>query len=160
MRCHHLFLQSTSSPSASVYFGCFVQQLLPNRQGDPDYDPDAESPITDSFCQTGGSNEIIRIINFMPAEQRQLYVNQHTHVASFKNVCHDRGSSFVIVILTLMNDCGSWHALAHIFRMKNPVLICHITSFMQKLSPFVDSRYVTFQMRDIKLFDTTGRELR
>ena len=126
------------------FFGRFVQQLSPNRHGDPDYDPDAEILITDSFCQTGGSDEITRIINFTPAELRQLYVNQHTHVVSFKNVCHDTGSSFVIVILKIMNDGGSWHALAHIFRMKNPVLICLITGFMKKLRQFVDSAYVAF----------------
>ena len=112
---HHLFLRSTSAPSASVFFGCFVQQLLPYGQGDPDYDSDAESPITDSFCQTRGSDEIIRIINFTPADLCQLYVNQHTHVASFKNMCHYSGSSILIVILTLMNNGGSWHALAYIF---------------------------------------------
>ena len=144
MHYHHLFLQSTSSPSASVCFECFVQQLLPSRQGDPDYDPDAEIPITHYFCQTGGSDEIICIINLTSADLGQLYVNQHTHVASFKNVCRDRGSSFVIITLTLMNDCESWHALAQIFHMKNPVLICLITGFIQKICPLANRCYVVF----------------
>ena len=59
----------------------FVQQLSPNRHGDPDYDPDAEIPITDPSCQTVGSDKIIRMTKFAPAELRQLYVNQHTYAA-------------------------------------------------------------------------------
>ena len=46
--------------------------------------------------------------------------------------------------LAVMKYAGPCHALGYIFQVKNPVLICLISGFTQKLSVFVDRRSVTF----------------
>ncbi len=119
-----------------------------SREQPSDDDVDTESPIMDAFYNSGGSEGIMKMINFTPAEFRRLCSMMRNHIIKTWNVVRGQRSTYkpmdvLFMTLTVLKYGGSWDQLAHMFNIKSPTFMRLITNFMTKIEGFAVERLVT-----------------
>ncbi len=83
------------------------------REVDSDEEADAESPIFDSFYNSFGSEAIVKMIHFTPAEFRKLYDILFAIIFTNWNTGRGKKSNFkpadvLFMTLVVMKHKGSW----------------------------------------------------
>ena len=118
------------------------------REQESDTEADEESPIFNSFYNSGGSESIMKMTNFTPNEFRTFYGTLQSHIMTKWNVGRGKRSQYkpmdvFFMSLVTMKYGGSWDQLGNLFRIKGPTYMKLIVGFLEKLRDFMVERFVT-----------------
>ncbi len=96
---------------------------------------DAESPIVDSFYNSGRSEAVVKMINFPPTEFRKLYDILHGIIVANWNSGRGRKVTFkpidvLFMTLVVMKHKTSWDHHANCFSIDPTTLMLLITGFV------------------------------
>lgn len=104
-----------------------------------DEDEDSNHPIFDFFLNAGGSESIVKLINFSPAEFRRIYVALETHISANWNIGRGRKFSHLpmdvlFIMLSILKHGGTWDFQTQMFRIKPPTFQRMIICFREMIS--------------------------
>lgn len=135
-----------------------------------DDEADAESPILDSFVESGGPNSIHTLTNFSLVEFHEVYDRLRKHISDNYNVGRGKRSQFkgkdvFFMTMTVLKHSGQWDFLAKVFNVKGPTFERLVIGFIKMLSDFAYAAYVeqaaeqfdmTTLLREKSKFNTFG----
>ncbi len=118
------------------------------REVESDEEAGAESPIFDSFYNSGGSEAIVKMTNFTPAEFRKLCDILHgTILANWNNgrgkKCAFKAMDVLFMTLVVLRDNSSWDQLARSFSVKVPTFMRLIPGFINNIVDACVTHFVT-----------------
>ncbi|KAE9233115.1 hypothetical protein PF004_g9736 [Phytophthora fragariae] len=130
---------------------------LPTTEGDED----SAHPLLDTFRDSVGSDDVLKMTNFTPSEIAQVYGDVSDFMAARWNIGRGQSSKQTPVDVFFMTLCvlkngGEWAVLAHSFGMKPAAFEKMIVHFLDLLSPHLYHLYVeeaasTYTMKKVAI---------